>query len=336
MEWDLSLGVPEWPSCNSVQALQEEFKIIPADIYSYPPAIDDEELKPLLRVLKDYFSACMSNHLSFSTHNGGRAAINDILRFAKSSLGATEIFLQSPSWFGYSEILSRSGLITHSLAEYVPSNTKKIILVCLPNNPSGSVDLEFDIDEATTVVIDLVYFAFLSKSSRDAISVFVESNPRQVILVFSTSKTCCAPGVRIAYVASKNTEMTTALKSLQKESYNLPSRITRRISTLLWSNVEEINNARDTYADLRKLAESEFIDSGLNYTIFGMFIWVVIQSVNADQVISEVRDRCGYLGASGVRFGDPNGTRWALRKGVDYKNLVEALVMIKGTKETGI
>ncbi|PMR74623.1 aminotransferase class I/II-fold pyridoxal phosphate-dependent enzyme [Billgrantia endophytica] len=326
---DLSLGVPEWPTSSAIIRFQENFKLNLNDIYSYPTAISDEESIPVLSVLGDYFSVDFISDFSLSVHNGGRAALHDILKYAFSSMKVKEIFLQQPCWFGYNEILSMAPWVPRTISQYKKSDTRKLIIICLPNNPDGQINLDFEIDEPTTLVIDLVYFSFLGEREREEVSKFIKRYSSQTLLVLSTSKTCCAPGVRVAYVASKNSEMTMQLRTLQKESYNLPSNLNRSISAMLWNNKEEISKVRDLYIDLRTAVESEFVKSNLDYRIFGMFIWVVIKGADAKQVISEVRGRCGYIGASGARFGAPDGTRWTLRTGVNYKVLVEALVKIK-------
>lgn len=170
-------------------------------------------------------------------------------------------------------------LSAQSAAEQVAEHRPNVVLLCSPNNPTGTA-LGLDVVEAVyeaaepfqaMVVVDEAYAEFALAGTRSALSL-LPSRPRLVVSR-TMSKAFALAGARLGYLAAAP-EVTDALRlvrlpyHLSAVSQATANAALRHVDVLL-ENVEDIKAQRDRIVDgLRRLGLDPAV-SDSNFVFFG-------------------------------------------------------------------
>lgn len=323
MPFDLSLGVPELSAPNQFR-LNRFDRLSPKDLMIYPTAPGKSEFEAIRRGVERILPDIDAAKLAFSVHNGGRSALFDVL----SALSMLEpnicVTWREPHWFGYDQIVNAAHLA------FIPANAieveKKpvVAIACFPNNPDGRDDSEWLLEQERHIdylIVDLVYLTLMPKDQTQSIAKIARAYRQKLVFIFSTSKTCATPGLRVGHAAAFNHQLVSATQKRQFDHANYPSLINRKISAELWEDFEFVDSISNHYADLRAKVSESFSKRRISHNISGMFLWVDTPNCCSDNLLEFVAGRSGFVGSNGLRYGWPTGTRWTLVDGVDYEEI---------------
>jgi histidinol-phosphate aminotransferase len=170
-------------------------------------------------------------------------------------------------------------------------NKAKVIFLCNPNNPTGTVIKREAIikmldNTSSIVVVDEAYFEFLGESVADKINKY-----ERLIVLRTLSKGFALAGARIGYGIA-NEEMINLLLKV-KAPYNL-NVLSHLIGILFLENkdivlrkIEEIKKERSYLEEeLKKVKNIRVFSSGSNF--------ILIKTVNSDKIIKAcIEERIG-------------------------------------------
>ncbi|QMV14333.1 aminotransferase class I/II-fold pyridoxal phosphate-dependent enzyme [Vibrio spartinae] len=321
---DLSLGIPNSPKKHS--------DIISKVIFSegvfcdrYPSSLLSSEL--------EIVDSCFLNKLgldvfcdkNLSVHHGGRGALFTVLSCHLNHENVN-IDTSYPYWNGYNSIVK--SINENSMINNMDNQSNsQVSLLCLPNNPDGSLDIErlnYCLKNYEHVVIDLVYFNFLDAFEIKSIS-DVLMGRNNYSLIFSVSKHSASPNVRVGYVYTPSTELSAKYRAFQFNISNLPSNINRTVA--VYHLMQEERNLMITDYYNRISFEINNIQSypGIRICAKGMFVWITCDKKKSKYIVDAILSELNIKGALGDSFGDEYGSRWLIKDGVDYKKLIERI-----------
>ena len=275
-----------------------------------------------------------------------------------------EVIIPTPCWVSYSEMVKIAGgrnvfvrtkakadykLTAQQLEDAITKHTKLLIL-CSPNNPSGSVYTQDELAALVEVlknhpnifvIADEVYSALVYGIRHVSWASFVEIANR-LILVNGVSKTYAMTGYRIGWMACHNNEIVRACTTLQGQYLTCACLVTQRAAEAALTGPQNcVEMMRTTYAQRRMLILSlldEIPDITYNTPDGAFYVFPDVSKYYGkhygDQTIANSDDMVNYLlneahvaCVAGSAYGEDNCIR--LSFATDEKNIIEALRRIK-------
>jgi aspartate aminotransferase len=230
--FNLNIGQPD---IVSPQEFKDGIKAFAEDVISYEDSRGYGELREILSNLYNVFSAQKTNADQFIITTGASEAL--IFAFNVCCDADDEIVVFDPSYANYLSFATTAGVtLVPARCEFdsgfaLPSeqdiNSKichrtKAILVCNPNNPTGTHYKSADLEMLLKIANERGLFLILDETYRDfvfdgekAISILeIAANDPKVIVIDSLSKRYSLCGARIGSLYSANAGFMQAALSL--------------------------------------------------------------------------------------------------------------------------
>lgn len=329
---DLSIGVPECP-VKYIDSLSVAIENDGVKCGKYPSSFCKEEAEVIEQIFLKKLGIKNVLDSGLTVHHGGRGALYTVF-CVLSRIGLNEIFTSTPYWNGYSSILG-SIESNMKISSSECKNKCSAALICMPNNPDGRVDLErlaHLVAVYEYVVIDLVYFNFLSTDEVEKISSILKGRTNY-ILIFSTSKFCATPNLRVGYSYTPNKFLYEIVTRKQFELSNYPSMLNRQLAIKYLSERKVTRAITSHYHKILDNVRPIITPEGISFSANGMFMWIVCNDCSSDIVVREIFLKCNIKGMAGHDFGESRGSRWLLRADVDYRHLLEQVFLLNKEKQ---
>ncbi len=229
---NLSVGEPDFPTPPHVKEAAK--KAIDDNFSFYPPVAGFTDLK---QAISRKFA--VENNLEYSTDkilvtNGAKHALANALMCLVDE--GDEVIIPAPYWVSYVELVKLAGGASVIIKSGIEDNFKikpaqieeaitsrtKILLLCSPNNPTGSVYTRGELNEISEiltrypnifVISDEIYEHINFTGKHESIAGIEEVHER-VVVVNGVSKAYAMTGWRIGYLAA-STEIVNACTKLQ-------------------------------------------------------------------------------------------------------------------------
>ena len=265
----LSVGEPDFPAPAHVK--QAAIDAINNDISHYGPTPGFPALRQAIadtinKDLEDYpVKPYNPNEIVVSV--GAKQALCNAI---EALIGpGDEVIMPTPCWVSYVEMVKiaqgKSVLIKttmdnnfcltpEQLEEAITPNTK-LLMLCSPNNPTGSVytleNLKALVEVLkkhphVIVLADEIYQHILYTGKHETLAQFPELEDR-LIIINGVSKAYAMTGYRIGWLASHSKELITAVKRLQGQTISCATTIAQKAAEAAYAGpqdcVEEMRQA---------------------------------------------------------------------------------------------
>ena len=272
----LSVGEPDFPAPAHVK--QAAIDAVNNDISHYGPtpgfpALREAIAKSLNNDIKDYpVAPYTANEIVVSV--GAKQALCNAI---EALIGpGDEVIMPTPCWVSYVEMVKmaegKSVLIKTTMennfcltAEQVEAaitpNTK-LLMLCSPNNPTGSVYTQENLKALVEVLkkhpqvlvlADEIYQHILYTGKHETLAQFPELEDR-LIIINGVSKAYAMTGYRIGWLASHDKDLITAVKRLQGQTISCATTIAQKAAEAAYAGpqdcVEEMRQAFHRRRDL--------------------------------------------------------------------------------------
>jgi aminotransferase len=222
------------------------------------------------------------------------------------------------------------------LRKKITSKTKALLL-CSPNNPTGTVLNKLDLDEVSSiakehdllVISDEIYSEFIWKGRHQSIAALPDMKERTVIIV-SFSKTFSMTGWRLGYLIA-NQELTSMMLDLQSNIVLCPAAFVQKAGVAAlrgsWESVEkmgQIYQERINYV-VKRLKEMEGVSCVKPEGAF--YVWVDVSKLSSSsEVFCEgLLAKKGLVAVAGTHFGSAGEGYIRLALVKPMNSLVEAM-----------
>lgn len=187
-----------------------------------------------------------------------------------------EAIIPTPSWVSYSEMVKLADAkpvvvptkaennwkLTAEQLEAVITPRSRMLIICSPNNPTGSVYSHSELAELVkvlerypdiTIVADEIYDAIVYDVKACSMAEF-ESLRQRTIIINGVSKAYAMTGYRIGWMASKNKEIVAACKRLQGQSTTCANTVAQKAAELAYTADQScVEEMRQEYSRRREL-----------------------------------------------------------------------------------
>ena len=264
----MTLGEPDFDTPEHIkQAAQQAI----ADNYShYGPVKGLLSLREAISVsMNDAYSA---NEIIVSV--GAKQAIcNAVLSLVEEG---DEVVIPTPCWVSYSEMVKIAGgknvfvrtdaqsdyKLTAQQLEDAITDCTKLLILCTPNNPTGSVYTQEELAALVEVlkqhpnvfvIPDEIYSALVYDQPHVSLASFAELADR-LIFINGVSKTYAMPGYRIGWMACHNAEIIKACTTLQGQYLTCACLVSQKAAEAALTGSQEcVEQMRQAYAQRREL-----------------------------------------------------------------------------------
>ena len=361
----LSLGEPDFPAPQHVK--QAAIDAVNNDVSHYGPtpgfpALREAIAASLNKDIKDYpVRPYNANEIVVSV--GAKQALCNAI---EALIGpGDEVIMPTPCWVSYVEMVKiaegKSVLVkttmennfcltAEQLEEAITPNTK-LLMLCSPNNPTGSVysyeNLKAIVEvlkrhPQVNVLADEIYQHILYTGKHETLAQFPELEDR-LILINGVSKAYAMTGYRIGWLASHDKELLTAVKRLQGQTISCATTIAQKAAEAAYAGPQEcVEEMRQAFERRRNLILELAKDipglkvlepQGAFYlfpdvtAFFGkQYNGQVIH--NADDVVTFILQEAHVALVSGSAFGEDNCIR------ISYATSEELIIeAMRRTKE---
>ena len=188
-----------------------------------------------------------------------------------------EVIVPTPCWVSYSEMVKLAGgtnvfvktkadeeykLTAAQLKKAITERTKLLIL-CSPNNPTGSVYTKEEIVELVEVliahpnifvIVDEIYSAIVFDGTKELVSEGMSELGERIIAINGVSKAYAMTGYRIGWMACHNKEVINACNTLQGQYLTCACLVAQKAAeAALIGSQECVEEMRKEYAKRREL-----------------------------------------------------------------------------------
>ena len=352
----MTLGEPDFDTPEHIkQAAQQAI----ADNYShYSPVKGLVSLREAISVSTN--NAYSTDEIIVSV--GAKQAIcNAVLSLVDEG---DEVIIPTPCWVSYSEMVKIAGgknvlvrtsaendykLTAQQLQAAITERTKLLIL-CSPNNPTGSVYTQEELAQLVDVlqqhhnifvISDEIYSTLVYDQPHVSLVSFAELADR-LILINGVSKTYAMPGYRIGWMACHNAEITEACATLQGQYLTCATLISQKAAEAALTGSQDcVEQMRCAYARRRELILSLLAEiPEITYTIpqgaFYVFpdvsryygkLYGNCAINNSDDMANYLLNEAHVACVSGSAYGEDKCIR--LSYATSEANIKEALKRIK-------
>ena len=272
----LSVGEPDFPAPAHVK--QAAIDAINNDISHYGPtpgfpALREAIAATLNKDIKDYpVKPYNANEIVVSV--GAKQALCNAI---EALIGpGDEVIMPTPCWVSYVEMVKiaegKSVLVkttmennfcltAEQLEEAITPNTK-LLMLCSPNNPTGSVysyeNLKAIVEvlkrhPQVNVLADEIYQHILYTGKHETLAQFPELEDR-LIIINGVSKAYAMTGYRIGWLATHDKELLTAVKRLQGQTISCATTIAQKAAEAAYAGPQEcVEEMRQAFERRRNL-----------------------------------------------------------------------------------
>ena len=265
-----------------------------------------------------------------------------------------EVIIPMPSWVSYTEMVKLAEgkvvpvqttyednylLTPHQLRAALSERTRLLIL-CSPNNPTGSVysraQLQALIDVLrdfpnVTILSDEIYRCLTYGCEAPGLASFPELADRLVI-VNGVSKAYAMTGYRIGWLLSKNRAFLSACTRLQGQQLTCATMVAQKAAEAALTGPQEcVAEMRQTFAERRELIcrlASEVPGFRFREPQGAFYLFPDVSAIGSgDEVAERLRDEAHVAVVSGSAFGCPECIR--LSYAISTEEIEEAMRRIK-------
>ena len=360
----LSLGEPDFPAPAHVK--QAAIDAVNNDVSHYGPtpgfpALRQAIADTLNADLKEYaVQPYNANEIVVSV--GAKQALCNAI---EALIGpGDEVIMPTPCWVSYVEMVKiaqgKSVLVkttmennfcltAEQLEKAITPNTK-LLMLCSPNNPTGSVysleNLKALVEvlkkhPQIVVLADEIYQHILYTGKHETLAQFPELENRLVI-INGVSKAYAMTGYRIGWLASHDKDLITAVKRLQGQTISCATTIAQKAAEAAYAGpqdcVEEMRQAfhrrRDLIVSLAKEIPGMKVlePQGAFYLFPDVSAYFGKQYngqtiYNADDVVTYLLTEAHVALVSGSAFGEDNCIRFSYATSEEL--IIEAMRRVK-------
>ena len=265
-----------------------------------------------------------------------------------------EVIIPMPSWVSYTEMVKLSEgkvvpvqttyednylLTPHQLRAALSERTRMLIL-CSPNNPTGSVysraQLQALIDVLrdfpnVTILSDEIYRCLTYGCEAPGLASFPELQDRLVI-VNGVSKAYAMTGYRIGWLLSKNRDFLSACTRLQGQQLTCATMVAQKAAEAALTGPQEcVAEMRQTFAERRELIcrlASEVPGFRFREPQGAFYLFPDVSAIGSgDEVAERLLDEAHVAVVSGSAFGCPECIR--LSYAISTEEIEDAMRRIK-------
>ena len=279
-----------------------------------------------------------------------------------------EVVIPTPAWVSYVEMVKiaqgKSVLVKTSMdnnfcltaeqLEAAITPKTKLLMLCSPNNPTGSVysleNLKALVEvlkkhPQVVVLADEIYQHILYTGKHETLAQFAELEDR-LIIINGVSKAYAMTGYRIGWLASHDKDLITAVKRLQGQTISCATTIAQKAAEAAYTGpqecVEEMRQAFERRRNLivglaKEIAGMKVLEpQGAFYLFpdvsayFGkQYNGQVIN--NADELVTYLLQEAHVACVSGSAFGEENCIRFSYATSEDL--IIESMRRMKEALE---
>ena len=360
----LSLGEPDFPAPAHVK--QAAIDAVNNDVSHYGPtpgfpALRQAIADTLNADLKEYAVQPYNvNEIVVSV--GAKQALCNAI---EALIGpGDEVIMPTPCWVSYVEMVKiaqgKSVLVkttmdnnfcltAEQLEKAITPNTK-LLMLCSPNNPTGSVysleNLKALVEvlkkhPQIVVLADEIYQHILYTGKHETLAQFPELENRLVI-INGVSKAYAMTGYRIGWLASHDKDLITAVKRLQGQTISCATTIAQKAAEAAYAGpqdcVEEMRQAFHRRRDLIVSLAKEILGMKVLEPQGAFYLFPDVSAYfgkqyngqtihNADDVVTYLLTEAHVALVSGSAFGEDNCIRFSYATSEEL--IIEAMRRVK-------
>ena len=360
----LSLGEPDFPAPAHVK--QAAIDAVNNDVSHYGPtpgfpALRQAIADTLNADLKEYaVQPYNANEIVVSV--GAKQALCNAI---EALIGpGDEVIMPTPCWVSYVEMVKiaqgKSVLVkttmennfcltAEQLEKAITPNTK-LLMLCSPNNPTGSVysleNLKALVEvlkkhPQIVVLADEIYQHILYTGKHETLAQFPELENR-LVLINGVSKAYAMTGYRIGWLASHDKDLITAVKRLQGQTISCATTIAQKAAEAAYAGpqdcVEEMRQAFHRRRDLIVSLAKEIPGMKVLEPQGAFYLFPDVSAYfgkqyngqtihNADDVVTYLLTEAHVALVSGSAFGEDNCIRFSYATSEEL--IVEAMRRVK-------
>ena len=364
----LSVGEPDFPAPAHVK--QAAIDAINNDISHYGPtpgfpALRQAIAETINKDIKDYpVKPYNANEIIVSV--GAKQAICNAI---EALIGpGDEVIMPTPCWVSYVEMVKIAQgtsvlvkttmdnnfcLTAEQLEAAITPNTK-LLMLCSPNNPTGSVYTLDNLKELVAVLAkhpqivvlaDEIYQHILYTGKHETLAQFPEIEDRLVV-INGVSKAFAMTGYRIGWLACHNKDLITAVKRLQGQMITCATTIAQKAAEAAYTGpqecVEEMRQAFERRRDLilglaREIEGMKVLEPQGAFYLFpdvSAFFGKKYNGKtisNADELVTYLLQEAHVACVSGSAFGEDNCIRFSYATSEEL--ITEAMTRMKEALE---
>ena len=360
----LSLGEPDFPAPAHVK--QAAIDAVNNDVSHYGPtpgfpALRQAIADTLNADLKEYaVQPYNANEIVVSV--GAKQALCNAI---EALIGpGDEVIMPTPCWVSYVEMVKiaqgKSVLVkttmennfcltAEQLEMSITPNTK-LLMLCSPNNPTGSVysleNLKALVEvlkkhPQIVVLADEIYQHILYTGKHETLAQFPELENR-LVLINGVSKAYAMTGYRIGWLASHDKDLITAVKRLQGQTISCATTIAQKAAEAAYAGpqdcVEEMRQAFHRRRDLIVSLAKEIPGMKVLEPQGAFYLFPDVSAYfgkqyngqtihNADDVVTYLLTEAHVALVSGSAFGEDNCIRFSYATSEEL--IIEAMRRVK-------
>ena len=360
----LSLGEPDFPAPAHVK--QAAIDAVNNDVSHYGPtpgfpALRQAIADTLNADLKEYaVQPYNANEIVVSV--GAKQALCNAI---EALIGpGDEVIMPTPCWVSYVEMvkiaqgksvlvkttMENNFCLTAEQLEMAITPNTKLLMLCSPNNPTGSVysleNLKALVEvlkkhPQIVVLADEIYQHILYTGKHETLAQFPELENR-LVLINGVSKAYAMTGYRIGWLASHDKDLITAVKRLQGQTISCATTIAQKAAEAAYAGpqdcVEEMRQAFHRRRDLIVSLAKEIPGMKVLEPQGAFYLFPDVSAYfgkqyngqtihNADDVVTYLLTEAHVALVSGSAFGEDNCIRFSYATSEEL--LIEAMRRVK-------
>lgn len=265
-----------------------------------------------------------------------------------------EVIIPMPSWVSYTEMVKLAEgkvvpvqttyednyLLTPGQLRAALTERTRMLILCSPNNPTGSVysraQLQALIDVLrdfpnVTILSDEIYRCLTYGCEAPGLATFPEQQDRLVI-VNGVSKAYAMTGYRIGWLLSKNRDFLSACTRLQGQQLTCATMVAQKAAEAALTGPQDcVADMRQTFAERRELIcrlASEVPGFRFREPQGAFYLFPDVSAIGSgDEVAERLLDEAHVAVVSGSAFGCPECIR--LSYAISTEEIEEAMRRIK-------
>ena len=364
----LSLGEPDFPAPAHVK--QAAIDAINNDISHYGPTPGFPALR---QAIADTLNKDIQ-HYPVKPYNANEIVVSvgakqAICNAIEALIGPEdEVIIPTPSWVSYVEMvkiaqgksvlvkttMENNFCLTAEQLEAAITPKTKLLMLCSPNNPTGSVYTLDNLKALVAVLVkhpqvvvlaDEIYQHILYTGQHETLAQFPELEDRLVV-INGVSKAFAMTGYRIGWLACHDKDLITAVKRLQGQMITCATTIAQKAAEAAYVGpqecVEEMRQAFERRRDLilglaREIEGMKVLEPQGAFYLFpdvSAFFGKTYngQTINnADELVTYLLQEAHVACVSGSAFGEDNCIRFSYATSEDL--IIEAMKRMKEALE---
>ena len=265
-----------------------------------------------------------------------------------------EVIIPMPSWVSYTEMVKLAEgkvvpvqttyednyLLTPGQLRVALTERTRMLILCSPNNPTGSIysraQLQALIDVLrdfpnVTILSDEIYRCLTYGCEAPGLATFPELQDRLVI-VNGVSKAYAMTGYRIGWLLSKNRDFLSACTRLQGQQLTCATMVAQKAAEAALTGPQDcVADMRQTFAERRELIcrlASEVPGFRFREPQGAFYLFPDVSAIGSgDEVAERLLDEAHVAVVSGSAFGCPECIR--LSYAISTEEIEEAMRRIK-------